>query len=395
MTAYTCNIPMSEYLADRSHYSGHVLKWAASLPERFGEWCRGEVTDNATPAMDQGIYFNDRLLEPDEVSRRYAFLPTRAEACEPVMVPKIGVKGHMKGKPLKTLVPKLDDFGNPVLEPQDASPRGQGLSMLRQSAYAKDVYAGFIRNAMRERMTVITPEQQTTVNAMLRAVRAHPVARQLLSRGRPEVTIRWTCPETGELLQSRPDWLDPDYYDEFTRRRMPLWLDVKTVAPKSDRDRLNTMDPGKVSGWIKDGWPIKSAMAHDGVTAVYGDSIGAWIVVEATDKDPRVSVVWDRKEHVGSMYTIGRDGVRVPEAEGGRTIHHGYLELARLASLRRLAANYQHECTIGAVESFPIPRQIMYFMEAAEERDSEHPGEPDLFVPPIIGGTPLEVYDGR
>jgi hypothetical protein len=355
--------PMREYLADRGHLSGHVLKWCDKNPERFGEWTRGTVVDHATDAMNQGIFFNDRLLEPDEVSRRYAFLPSRAEACEPVMVPKIGVKGHMKGKPLKTLVPKLDDFGNPVLEPQDASPRGQGLSMLRQSAYAKDVYAAFIKNALRERMTVITPEQQTTVDAMIRAVRAHPVARQLLSRGKAEATIRWTCPVTGELLQSRPDWLDPDFVDDHGNQA-PLWLEVKTVAPKSDRDRLDTLDPAQVGRWIRDGWGIKSAMAHDGITAAFGDSVGAWIVVEATDRDPRVSVAWDYKELGGGLYTIGRDGVCDPETK--RTIHRGYLELVQLAAALRVSNDFRHDCTKGALDSFPIPRHLLYAMEAAD-----------------------------
>jgi hypothetical protein len=112
--------PMREYLADRGHLSGHVLKWCDKNPERFGEWTRGTVVDNATPAMDQGIFFNDRLLEPDEVSRRYAFLPSRAEAMEPVMVPAIGTRGKTKGQPLKTKkVQELDEAGKPVFAPQD------------------------------------------------------------------------------------------------------------------------------------------------------------------------------------------------------------------------------------------------------------------------------------
>lgn len=386
-------LPMADYLADRAHLSGHVLKWAAANPERFGEWARGRVSDNATPAMDQGIYFNDRLLEPDEVSRRYAYLPSRAEATEPVMVPAIGTRGASKGQPLKKLVPKLDERGDPVMAPQDAE--APHLSMLRQSGHAKAVYEGFIKNARRERLTVITPEQQTTVEAMIRAARAHPEAARLLARGSPEVTIRWTCPDTGELLQSRPDWLVDDWLDEALGRVVPLWVEVKTIAPKSDRDRLDTTDPGKVSRWIRDGWPIKSAMAHDGLTAARGDSLGAWIVVEATDRDPRVSVVWDRKEHVGSMYTIGRDGVRDPETR--RTMHHGYLDLARMARALWDSKDYRHPCTIGALESFPIPRHLLYAMEADAgngEHASDH-HDRDTFVPPIIGGTPLEVYDGR
>ena len=366
--AYFCNITMAEYLADRSHFSGHVLKWADKHPERFGEWCRGAVKDSPTPAMDQGIFFNDRLLEPAEVSRRYAFLPSRAEFREPVMVPAIGTRGKTKGQPLKSKkVPKLDECGEPVFAPQDAD--APHLSMLRKTDYAQEMYAGFLAAAKRENMTVITPEQQTVVNATIRAVRAHPVASRLLERGKPEVTIRWTCPETGELLQSRPDWLDLDYVDEHGIRA-PLWVEVKTVAPRSDRDRLDTLDPGQVGRWIREGWGIKSAMAHDGLTAACGDSVGAWIIVEATDRDPRVSVAWDYKEIGAGLYTIGRDGVRDPETK--RTIHRGYLELVRLAQGRRDAGDFRHDCTRGALGSLPIPRHLLYAMES-EERESTVP----------------------
>lgn len=374
--AYFCSITMAEYLADRGRLSGHVLKWADKNPERFGEWIRGEVRDNATPAMDQGIFFNDRLLEPDEVSRRYAFLPSRAEAMEPVMVPAIGTRGASKGKPLKKLVPKLDENGDPVMRPQDADE--PHLSMLRQSGHAKDAYAAFMENARRERLTVITPEQQTTVAAMVRAVRAHPVAAKLLERGRPEVTIHWTCPETGEPLQARPDWLVEGWFDEALGRRVALGVEVKTVVPKNDRRRLDTLDPVQVSGWIRDGWPIKSAMTHDGITAVTGNSLHAWIVVEATERDPRVSVVWDRKEHVGSLYTIGRDGVRDPD---GRTLHRGYLELVRTAQALRRSGDFRHPCTRGALEAFPLPRSLLFAMEADAP-------------PPIKGARKMEALHG-
>jgi hypothetical protein len=366
--AYFCDITMTEYLADRGRLSGHVLSMVDREPERFGEWLAGKSDDRSSPAMDQGIYFNDRLLEPAEVARRYAFLPSRAEALEPVMVPAIGTRGKTKGQPLKRLVPKLDEFGEPVTRPQD--PEAPHRSMRKKSPHAKAIYEAFMANARRERLTVITPEQQTTVEAMIRAVRAHPVAAKLLERGRPEVTIHWTCPETREPLQARPDWLDEGWYDEATRRHVPLAVEVKTVMPKTGR-RLNTLSSSAVNGWIRDRWPTKSALLHDGVTAVCGDSLVAWIVVEAVEKSPRVSVVWDRKEHVGSFYTIGRDGV---VDRDGRPLFRGYLELVREAQQRRAAKLFSHECTIGALDSWPLPGWVLSAMEADTQK-----------APPLVG----------
>ena len=360
------SITMPQYLADRGRLSGHVLSMVDKEPERFGAWLRGVSDDRSSPAMDQGIYFNDRLLEPDEVSRRYAFLPSRAEFREPVMVPAIGTRGKTKGQPLKSKkVPRLDENGEPVMAPQDAE--GTRLSMLRQTDYAKDFYRRFEENARREGLTVVTPEQQTTVGVMLAAVRLHPVASRLLQRGRPEVTIHWTCEETGEPLQARPDWLDeePSAWPEFDLLEpMPTWVEVKTWSPK--HGRLDTMDPAQVGRWCRDGWPRKSAMIHDGVRAVTGRPWrGAWIVVEAVDFEPRVSVVWDHAEMIGAFYTAGRDGIR--ERETRRPIVRGYIELIRIAQMLREENDFRPDCVRDAVPHWMLPGSMLYAMENEDE----------------------------
>jgi hypothetical protein len=46
--------------------------------------------------------------------------------------------------------------------------------------------------------------------AMAGAVRAHPIAGKLFSRGEPERTLIWRDPATGVLCRAKADWLRPD-----------------------------------------------------------------------------------------------------------------------------------------------------------------------------------------
>lgn len=336
--------PMADYLSDRGRYSGSALKLVDERPEDFRRWLAGKLPDRRTEGFDFGSYAHMRLLEPDEVKRRCVFYPSQADALEDVMVPATG----KKGEPLKRLVPSGE------LRPQDASDRGATKRMLRVTARAKHAHRDFMNNAASK--VIVYPEDHAVISAMEHAVKRHPEAADLLAPDggfEPEVTIHWTCQETGELLQARPDGM---------RERERLWIELKTYTPKGPEDRLDTLDPAFVGRAMRQGWPRKSAMVHDGCTAATGAKWrGAWIIVEATVDDPRVSVVYDDAEHVGSFYTIGRDGLRDRD---GRTLIRGYVELLRRAAWMRAEGDYAHDCTRGAMPAWQLPGWALAAMEA-------------------------------
>lgn len=339
--------PMRDYLADRGRTSGHVLTMVEREPERYGAWLAGKDVNRHSAAMGRGSYFNDRLLEPDECSSRYAFYPSRNEAKEPVMEEVTGPRGGKK------MEPKKDAEGHVVFAPQDGSPRGASQSMKTQSAHAKHFERSFLDSA--KGLTIVYPEDQPTVEAMLRAVWRHKEAAKLLRPDgfKPEVTIHWTCDVTGELLQARPDGM---------REAERLWVEVKSLAVKGEDERLDSLDPSQVARWARKGWARKSAMLHDGCRARTGDNwSGRWIIVEALTVEqmergwePRVSVVQDDSEVVGSFYTLG--------CEGGEGFT-GYLDLIRKAQRLREEHDYRHDCTRGVVPAFPIAGWIMSRME--------------------------------
>jgi hypothetical protein len=56
----------------------------------------------------------------------------------------------------------------------------------------------------------LRPSDYVAAEAMVAAVKAHPIARLLLLAGEPEKTIIWHDPATGVLCRAKADWLRPD-----------------------------------------------------------------------------------------------------------------------------------------------------------------------------------------
>jgi hypothetical protein len=56
----------------------------------------------------------------------------------------------------------------------------------------------------------LRPKDWAAAKAMTAAVKAHPIAANLLSRGEPERTLVWHDPISGVLCRAKVDWLRPD-----------------------------------------------------------------------------------------------------------------------------------------------------------------------------------------
>lgn len=75
-------------------------------------------------------------------------------------------------------------------------------------------------------LTVVAQEEFDKARRMRDSVHAHPEARLVLAKGRPEVSIFATDPETGCELRSREDW-SPEGFDVI--------VDLKTCRDASPR----------------------------------------------------------------------------------------------------------------------------------------------------------------
>lgn len=354
-------ISLREYVEDRGRYSGSVLSMVEHEPEALERWLRGERVSEETPATGRGSFFHHRLLEPnDDHTQHFARYPNRNEAMEPEMREAVGPRGGKRKEPTGRMVP------------QDPSEAGARKSALRNTSAGAELHSSFMAAARGK--TIVYPEDMPKIGAMLRAVHQHPEAAALLEPSglEAELTGHWTCPVTGALMRIRPDGL---------RRRERLWIEVKTYEPRKG-ERLDTLDPSAVLRWCREqGWHRKSALLSDGCMAI--DRVpyeGRWIVVEATEDSPRVSVVIDTPEMVGGMYTIGRDGVTDPR--DGTVILRGYLDLLRECIERRKANDYRHDCVREPVPFWPFPGWVLGAMEA------------DTKPPPIKGARRIEVAHG-
>jgi hypothetical protein len=338
------DLPMAAYLAEREYYNGSALSLVEREPEKFGEWVAGRLVDVPTDAKARGTWAHARLQGLSAAEAGVVFPPTRAEFCEPVWeLTDGGNPKKVKGKK----VPNLGDDGKQVMAPQDASPRGEHKSMLRNSDFAKAGYAKFLEDNAGK--SVVSGTSQGMVNAMVRAVHNHAEAAALLKRGpgvEVELTGRWTCRETGQRYQIRPD---------VARLEEGVLVEIKTITAPGEH-RLDTLRPRSVLGWAAAGFARKSAMLQDGGCEIEGKPPQLWwIIVEATDDHPRVSVIGDTADSL--MARSGREGC----FEYGIT---GYHTLAKTAYNMRRKGDFRPLCVRGTYQwNFP-----QYFEKAMEGR---------------------------
>lgn len=153
---------------------GLVSKSALDLvhrsPLHYRAWIDG-AEEERSDALDFGSAFHCSMLEPDRFAREYAAEP---------------------------------DFGDCRKKDNKAA-----RDDWRQS------HAG---------AKLISLEDNTTIAAMVRSVRAHPLASKIIAEGQAEVTLRWKDADTGLECKARAD-----YYVKHRR----LVADIKTAADAS------------------------------------------------------------------------------------------------------------------------------------------------------------------
>lgn len=117
---------------------------------------------------------------------------------------------------------------------------------------------------------ILTQQEHDDLTCMVESVLEHPQASMLLRNGRPEVTGRFTDPETGVRCKIRPDYLT------FDKDEQIYVVDIKTTRNSS---------PGLFSNDIwKFKYHLQIAFYYDGIKAITGKEpeAAAFISVEKT-----------------------------------------------------------------------------------------------------------------
>jgi hypothetical protein len=135
------------------------LDQVAKSPAHYRAWALG-AEQPTTPAMKFGSAFHMAVLEPAKFCERY------------VTAPDFRVHGHPSSNAYKHAKAQwLAD--------------NAGLEMIDQ-------------------------DDMERINRMAEALRAHPLARNLLAGGTPEASLKWTDPDTGLACKGRVDYWLPE-----------------------------------------------------------------------------------------------------------------------------------------------------------------------------------------
>lgn len=103
---------------------------------------------------------------------------------------------------------------------------------------------------------ILTEDEMAHLNGMIESVTAHPIARNLLVEGRPEVSGFFNDPETGVRCKVRPDYLSVD----------PTG-DTHLIDLKTTRDVRKGMFSDAVHRYRYD---LQIALYTDGIAAITG-----------------------------------------------------------------------------------------------------------------------------
>ncbi len=116
---------------------------------------------------------------------------------------------------------------------------------------------------------IITHEQHQKILGMNQGVKNNPAAKEILSRGTPEVTLIWQDPDTGIWCKSRPDMILMETADFF---------DLK----KSQKVTAH----GFQSSMVKFGYFVQAAMAFEGMFQITHNKFNAFTMIAVKDCEP-------------------------------------------------------------------------------------------------------------
>jgi hypothetical protein len=85
------------------------------------------------------------------------------------------------------------------------------------------------RDSVAQGASIVSTEEFNAAQHQRNAVMRVAILRELLSSGKPEVSLFWTDAATGLQCKARPDWL------HFTNRNKVIALDLKTISELGEK----------------------------------------------------------------------------------------------------------------------------------------------------------------
>jgi hypothetical protein len=197
------NLPEDKYHALERLSASGIKNILISIPTFWAKsWMNPEVADNDdddTKAQILGRAYHVAIFEPETLAHRYAGEPDLADF-EGMVMTDTEVKAALK------------EYGAPQSKTGEASvDRALRLAELGFAKPIKSLVLAEFQEALGDRQP-IGSKYWTQIMRDLERIKANPEIHDLVNGGASEVTILWTCPDSGIPMKARIDKLKQDCF---------------------------------------------------------------------------------------------------------------------------------------------------------------------------------------
>jgi hypothetical protein len=209
------NLPEDEYLAEERLSKSGIKRLRVSAADYWVESHLNPNPPELTPEQERsrhmarliGRAYHCARLEPDRFASIYVREITTADFN--------GQEGFLSSG--REIEAELAERGLPKKSKDDAGVLDQA-KRLKAAGYEGPIWhiaEEEWRASVKPGQVVIPAKAYEEIMVDMERIRMVPAVHKLLTGGEPEVSVFWTCPETGIPMKARFDYLKPDRWVEF------------------------------------------------------------------------------------------------------------------------------------------------------------------------------------
>ena len=197
------NLPEAEYHALPRLSASGIKNILTSLPTFWAKsWMNPETADTEdddTKAQILGRAYHAAIFEPDDLDKRFAGEPDLDDFAGMLMT-DAEVKAELK------------EYGAPQTKSGElALDRARRLEALGFAKPIKSIVMAEFEDDLGDRQAIASKYWRQIMRDVER-IQANPEIHNLVTGGASEVTILWTCPDTGIPMKARIDKLKSEYF---------------------------------------------------------------------------------------------------------------------------------------------------------------------------------------
>lgn len=203
-------LPMDDYLAIERLSKSHIKNLLVSPADFWAESWLNPEPETLTPEQEKrrekarllGKAYHTARLEPDQFDRLYARELSKDD------MPEGSV---FTGADMKAALKELGEKQTGSIREQAARLEMAGFDRSKIWLFVQEDYA----ETLPEGCVQLSPEDYDDIKRDMERMRSVQEIDEALRDGFPEVSILYTCPDTGLPMKCRIDWLRADAFVEF------------------------------------------------------------------------------------------------------------------------------------------------------------------------------------